>query len=109
MVKLIFFVPESHLELVKTAVFAAGAGRQGNYDCCAWQTKGQGQFRPLSESQPFIGTQGQLTLVDEYRVEMLCAEAAMQSVVAALREAHPYEEPAFEFIQLIDVDNLHVH
>ena len=55
MYKIGIFIPASHLEPVKQAMFAAGAGRIGHYDCCAWQTLGQGQFRPLQDSQPFIG------------------------------------------------------
>jgi hypothetical protein len=56
--KLAFFVPDSHVEVVKAAVFAAGGGRIGDYDHCAWQVLGQGQFRPLDGSQPFSGKQG---------------------------------------------------
>ena len=104
MYKLIVFIPETHTEQVKTALFAVGAGRQGDYDCCAWQTLGQGQFRPLDGSKPFIGQQGDIETVAEYRVEMLCEEAQLKAVVSALREAHPYEEPAFEVIQLVDID-----
>ena len=104
MYKLIVFIPETHTEQVKTALFAAGAGRQGDYDCCAWQTLGQGQFRPLDGSKPFIGQKGDSETVAEYRVEMLCEEAQLKAVVSALREAHPYEEPAFEVIQLVDID-----
>ncbi len=55
MYKLCYYVPESHLEVTKQAIFDAGAGRVGNYDCCCWQVRGQGQFRPLPGSQPFIG------------------------------------------------------
>lgn len=66
--KLIFFVPETHKERVKQAVFAAGAGRFDGYDCCSWETLGNGQFRPLEGSQPFIGAQGQIEQVSEYRV-----------------------------------------
>lgn len=104
MYKLIVFIPETHTEEVKTALFAAGAGRQGDYDCCAWQTLGQGQFRPLDGSKPFIGQQGEIETVAEYRVEMLCEASRLKAVVSALREAHPYEEPAFEVIQLVDID-----
>ncbi len=94
--KLCFFVPESHLELVKAAVFATGAGRIGDYECCAWQTLGEGQFRPLAGSSPFIGKQGEIARVAEYKVEMVCSEDVVASAVAALRQAHPYEEPALE-------------
>ena len=102
MFKLVFFVPESHLEIVKSAVFTAGAGRMGDYEACAWQTLGQGQFRPLPGSNPFIGSDNQLELVSEYRVEMVCADDCIQTAVAALRQAHPYEEPAFDVWRLED-------
>lgn len=102
MYKLVFFVPESHLETVKSAVFSAGAGRIGDYEACAWQTLGQGQFRPLPGSNPFIGSDNQLELVSEYRVEMVCADESIRAAVAALRQAHPYEEPAFDVWRLED-------
>lgn len=100
MFKLVFFVPESALEQVKSAIFAAGAGRQGAYDQCAWQTKGEGQFRPLKGSQPYIGELGQLEKVMEYRVETLVEADIMDEVIQALKQTHPYEEPAYEVIRL---------
>lgn len=96
MYKLCFYVPESHLESVKQAVFEAGAGAIGEYRDCCWQVKGQGQFRPMAGSQPFLGEQGVLERVEEYRVEMVCADDRIRQAVAALRCAHPYEEPAFD-------------
>lgn len=96
MYKLCFYVPESHLEAVKQSIFATGAGCIGDYNQCCWQVKGQGQFRPLPGSQPFIGRQGALETVAEYRVEMVCADETIRAAVAALRLAHPYEEPAFD-------------
>lgn len=104
MYKLIVFVPETHTEAVKSALFEAGAGRQGDYDCCSWQTAGQGQFRPLDGSKPYLGQQGEVETVAEYRVEMLCEEALLPAAVRALRQAHPYEEPAFEVLSLVSVD-----
>ena len=100
MYKLCFYVPSSHLEGVKSACFEAGAGRLGNYDCCAWQVPGQGQFRPLDGSKPFLGAQGRVHLEPEYKVEMLCADEYRQAVVQALRNAHPYEEPAYDVWRL---------
>lgn len=100
MYKLGFYVPESHLEAVKQALFAAGAGRIGNYDSCCWQCPGQGQFRPLAGSRPFLGKQGNIETVAEYRVEMVCAEHLLGKAVAALRAAHPYEEPAMDVVRL---------
>ena len=97
MFQLVFYVPESHLEAVKTAVFAAGAGRIGDYDCCCWQTKGEGQFRPLPGSQPWLGTTEQLERVAEYRVELVCADECLQATLEALIAAHPYQEPAYSY------------
>jgi len=103
MYKLVFFVPQSHVESVKSAVFAAGAGRIGDYEHCAWQVLGAGQFRPLQGSRPFIGSQDVLEKVSEYRVELVCADEHIADAVAALKAAHPYEEPAFDVTRLVDV------
>lgn len=100
MYKIVFFVPESHLEVVKDALFEAGAGHIGDYDRCAWQVKGQGQFRPLPGSDPYLGEQGAVEVVDEYRVELVCADDALAAAVAALRAHHPYETPAFDIVRL---------
>ena len=104
MYKLVFFVPGSHLEQTKSAVFAAGAGRIGHYDQCCWQVLGQGQFRPLSGSNPYLGQYQQLEVVQEYRVEMVCADEYIREAVAALRAAHPYEEPALDVWRLADLE-----
>jgi hypothetical protein len=101
MYKLCFYVPESHLEAVKTSVFAAGAGRIGDYDSCCWQVPGQGQFRPLDGSSPFLGQQGVVESVAEYRVEMVCETAFIKAAVDALLAAHPYETPAWDVVALV--------
>ncbi len=93
------YVPESHLSAVKTAMFEAGAGRVGNYDCCAWQTRGEGQFRPLDGSTPFLGNQGQIETVIEYKLELVCEKPCLKAVIAALKQAHPYEEVAYTAIR----------
>lgn len=98
--KLCFYVPETHAEEVKMAVFRAGAGRIGNYDCCSFQVKGQGQFRPLEGSDPYIGNRGEIEKVSEYRVEMICVEEKLKAALGALRDAHPYEEPAIDLWKL---------
>jgi hypothetical protein len=103
MYKLVFFVPESHLEQVKAAVFAAGAGAIGDYDQCCWQVAGTGQFRPLAGSNPFIGQAQHLEQLTEYRVEMVCDDARIKTAVAALRAAHPYEEPAIDVWRLAEL------
>ncbi|AZL75331.1 NGG1p interacting factor NIF3 [Pseudomonas sichuanensis] len=101
--KLAFFVPDSHVEVVKAAVFAAGGGRIGDYDHCAWQTLGQGQFRPLDGSQPYLGQAGQVEVVEEWKVELVVADGLIMQVVDALKRSHPYQTPAFEVWQLLDL------
>ena len=100
MYKLTVYIPETHVEPVKEALFAAGAGRYAAYDRCCWQVLGQGQFRPLAGSDPFIGQRGTVERVPEYRVEMICADEAVAAVTDALRASHPYEEPAFDFVRI---------
>lgn len=95
MYSIIFYVPESHLESVKTAMFAKGAGRIGNYDCCCWQTLGTGQFRALPGSQPFAGKENTIEQGEEYKVEMVCAEENIKDIITALLKTHPYETPAY--------------
>ena len=102
MYKLAFFVPASHVEVVKAAVFAVGGGRIGDYDHCAWQTLGQGQFRPLDGSQPYLGQTGQVEVVEEWKVELVVADDLITQVVAALRQSHPYETPAYEVWRLAE-------
>lgn len=100
MYKLCFFVPETHCEVVKQALFAVGAGRIGDYDQCSWQTLGTGQFRPLDGSNPHLGQHHQLHTVAEWKVEMVCSDESIETVVAALKQAHPYEEVAYEVYPL---------
>ncbi|SEQ30760.1 hypothetical protein SAMN03080615_01144 [Amphritea atlantica] len=103
MYKLAFFVPQDNLEEVKQALFAVGAGRIGDYDCCCWQVKGLGQFRPLPGSNPHIGRQNLLQQVEEWKVELVCEDQLIQAVVSALKQAHPYEEVAYDVWQLSDL------
>lgn len=101
MYKICFYVPESHLEQVKQAMFVAGAGKIGNYDCCAWQVKGQGQFRPLEGAEAFVGDIDKLERLTEYRVEMVFEESSVVDVINALKQAHPYETPAYDVMQIL--------
>jgi len=102
MYKIITFIPESHLEQVKAAMFAAGAGHIGNYDCCCFTSKGFGQFRPLPGSDPFIGQQGKIETVEEYKVEMVCPKELLKHVIQAMIEAHPYEEVAYDVFENVE-------
>ncbi|ENV44505.1 YqfO family protein [Acinetobacter schindleri] len=103
MLKLIYYVPDENLEDTKNAVFSAGAGGIGEYTNCAWQVLGTGQFKPQEGADPHIGEVGQLEQVEEWRVEILVPDEKAVEVAKALKDSHPYEEPAFEFIQLLDI------
>lgn len=100
MYKLSFFVPEAHLDVVKNAVFAAGAGRYDHYEHCCWQCLGAGQFRPLAGSRPHLGQRNKLEILAEYKVEMVCVDECISAAVSALKAAHPYEEPAYDVVRL---------
>ena len=89
-----------HKELVKSSAFAAGAGEQDEYQQCCWETKGRGQFRPSSKTNPFCGSKNNLNHVIEYRIEMLCPISAAKRVEQAITDAHPYESVPFEFLPL---------
>jgi len=94
---LVVYVPEEHLNILKEALFQAGAGSLGSYEHCCWQSKGQGQFRPVGGSNPYLGEKGRLEQVVEYKVEMICTRKALPEVLKALKKAHPYEEPAYSY------------
>lgn len=94
-----FCVPETHLEIVKNAIFATGAGSVDHYTNCAWQTLGEGQFMPLPGSHAFIGEVNQLEKVPEYKVEIICTEDQIKKAVTVLKKAHPYESPSYQAIR----------
>lgn len=106
MYQLVFYVPESHLETVKNTILAAGAGEFGDYDLCAWQVLGQGQFRPKPNSQPYLGQPERLETVPEYKVEMICADERIKPAVTALLAAHPYQQPAYAIYKVFDIADL---
>lgn len=96
----VVYVPESDVDGLIESMSAAGAGRIGDYDQCAWKVLGQGQFRPLAGANPHIGAVGALERVPEYRVEMVCERSVIQAVMAAMLAAHPYEEPAHHVLPI---------
>jgi hypothetical protein len=99
--KLVVFVPEESLDLVRDALFAAGAGRIGDYERCSWYTAGTGTFHGGEGSDPTIGERGREERVPELRLETVYPTEREEDVVRALREAHPYEEPAFDLYPLL--------
>ncbi len=102
---LTFYVPESHCEEVKTALFDKGAGRYDKYDSCSWQVRGDGQYRPLEGSDPFLGTQGKIERTPEYKVEMICEKSVIADVLRELVRVHPYEEVAYNVWEVGTLDD----
>ncbi len=98
--KWVIYVPPEHAEAVRTAVFGVGAGQTGDYSCCSWSVAGIGQFLPHDGARPAIGTVGQIERLPEDRVEVIAPARVRPAVLAAIRAAHPYEEPAFDVIPL---------
>ena len=102
--KLVWFVPREALEATREAVFAAGAGRIGDYERCSWYTAGTGTFLAGDGADPSIGRIGTEERVSELRVETVVPADRAREVVAALRAAHPYEEVAFEIYALVELE-----
>jgi hypothetical protein len=99
--KLVVFVPPESLDAVRDAVFAAGAGRIGDYERCSWYTDGTGTFLGGESADPVVGEHGLEQRVPELRLETVFPAERHGAVVEALRAAHPYEEPAFDVYELV--------
>ena len=104
MMVLTFYVPTENKETVKNALFKAGAGRLGNYDSCAFESEGTGQFRALEGANPTIGELGKLEKISETRVEIVFCDTILKEVISALKKSHPYETVAFNVFKSIDVE-----
>ena len=98
--KLVVFVPPEALDDVRNALFAAGAGRIGDYERCSWYTQGTGTFLGGETTNPSVGSPGREERVQELRLETIYPVEVEAAVVRALRAAHPYEEPAFDLYPL---------
>ncbi|MEW5832408.1 MAG: NGG1p interacting factor NIF3 [Campylobacterota bacterium] len=98
--QLIVYVPTGDAEHLKEALFAAGAGKYKHYDRCSWECGGTGQFRPLQGANPAIGRIETVEYVPEVKIETVCTAECLKKVLRALRENHPYEEPAYGVIEL---------
>jgi hypothetical protein len=99
--KLVVFVPAEALDAVRDALFAAGAGRIGDYERCSWYTEGTGTFLAGEGTDPTIGERGREERVPELRLETVFPAERQDDVTAALRRAHPYEEPAYDVYELV--------
>jgi hypothetical protein len=98
----VWFVPPSDLQSTRDAVFAAGAGRVGDYSRCSFATLGEGTFHGGAGTMPAVGEAGRDERVTEVRVETVVGADELSAAVASLRRAHPYEEPAFDVYPLVD-------
>jgi hypothetical protein len=99
--KLVVFVPSEALDAVRDALFDAGAGRIGDYERCSWYTEGTGTFLGGEGTDPTIGERGREERVREFRLETVFPAERQDEVIAALRKAHPYEEPAYDVYALV--------
>lgn len=100
LVKLVVYVPTTHVNKVIDALSGAGAGHIGNYSHCTFQTSGTGTFMPLSGTDPFIGRQNELEKVDEIKIETVVRETGIKQTIEAMKLAHPYEEVAYDVFPL---------
>ncbi len=100
--KLIVFVPVDHAEVVREAAFQAGAGRIGNYDECGFTSEGEGSFRPGNGASPYSGTKGVRETAVEMKLEFIVHAFAERAILSAIKEAHPYEEVAFDLVPLLN-------
>lgn len=106
LVKVVVTVPVTHADTVRDSLAAAGAGRAGNYSACSFSSVGIGRFRPEPGATPWIGVVGLTEQVSEERIEVTSTREDAASVVAAVRRAHPYEEPVIDIYPLVNPDSL---
>ncbi len=103
-VKLVVFVPVTHADQLRASLGEAGTGSIGNYTHCSFSVRGIGRFRPGPGANPFLGKVGEIEEVEEERVEVIVERARIRDTIAAMRRAHPYEQPAFEVYPLLEIE-----
>ncbi|HEX7633230.1 MAG TPA: hypothetical protein VF401_02815 [Candidatus Saccharimonadales bacterium] len=101
--KVVVTVPENEADKLRQAIGDAGGGKVGNYTHCSFSVKGTGRFLPTDGAKPAIGQVGQLEEVAEERIEITCDSESVKAVIAAIREAHSYEEPAIDLYELTEL------
>ena len=105
-VKIVVHVPVTHSDRVRKAIGDAGGGKIGNYSHCSYSLIRTGRFKPEDGAHPTIGSVGEFESVEEERIEFSCDLSLAKSVIKAIVDVHPYEEPTFDVYQLIDIENL---
>ena len=103
MIVIVCFAPSSQADAVRAARAEGGAGQLGEYSACSFSAQGEGRFRPSEDADPFSGTKGELSVVDEVRIEAVCTRDRARDAVTAMLAAHPYEEPAWHAYEALDV------
>jgi len=98
--KLVTFCPHDHSEKVRTAMFNAGAGQIGNYNCCSYNLEGEGTFRAMEGTKPYVGKVGEIHFEKETRIETIVPDYKLGKVIKAMLDAHPYEEVAYDVYPL---------
>lgn len=100
--KVIVYVPDTHMEVLRNSLSEAGAGHIGDYSHCSFQSTGKGTFKPLEGSTPFIGKENQLECVDEVKLETIVKEEDLSHVIQSMIKSHPYEEVAYDIFPLMN-------
>ncbi|MCG6566793.1 hypothetical protein C3E87_03990 [Tessaracoccus sp. ZS01] len=99
---IVCFAPLSHADAVRAALAEGGAGQLGAYSACSFSAPGEGRFRPTDAADPFIGTSGELTVVEEVRIEAVCTREQARAAIDAMLSVHPYEVPAWHAYEALD-------
>lgn len=105
-VKLVFFTPATHGDVVRKAIGDAGAGQLGSYTHASWSSAGLGRCVPLAGAQSEYGVSGEIQVVEEERIETFCEKDKVKDVIAAVSRVHPYKEPTYEIIPLLSLEDL---
>lgn len=105
-VKIVTFAPLEAADKVRDALGSAGAGVIGEYTFCSFSTPGQGRFKPSENANPYSGERSVINTENEERIEVVCDRSTTKQALVAMREAHPYEEVAFDIYPLIDEEEL---
>ena len=105
-VKIVVFSPLENADDIRNALGSAGAGKIGEYDYCSYSAIGKGRFTPTQNANPHIGMTGMAEVVEEERIEVICERADAKQVITAMKDAHPYEEVAFDIYPLLDEGSL---
>lgn len=100
MVKIVVYVPVAYADAVREAMGKAGAGKIGNYSFSSFSAKGVGRFKPEKGAHPTIGKVGEITEVQEERIETICEKSKLKKVISAIKKVHPYEEVALDIYPL---------